>query len=87
MGHKISSTIVIETRGCDMKHKPKKHKKSKNKTHDHKYESKAVSDKNRLFHNVKGNQNGVQQNVNVEMKIEESEGCFEGLIKAFRGTK
>ena len=56
------------------------------KPHDHHYKSEAVSDKNRLFHHVKGRQNGVQQNVNVEVNIQPEEGCFEGIMKAIGGA-
>lgn len=92
MAHKISSTVSITSRGCEMKHRDNTHKskgKSAGKSHTHHYQSKATSDKNRLFHHVKGRNNGVTQEVNVDVKIEQEDGCvtncLAGLMKLFRG--
>lgn len=91
MGHKISSKIEIISEGCTMKHKRKRVRENPNsdkgKPHDHHYKSEASTDKNRFFHKVKGNNNGVTQNVNVEVKVEQQDdcltSCFAGLAKCF----
>ena len=86
MPHKITSTIEIETRGCEM---PDKHKKrgAKPSHHDHNYTSTATSHRNRLFHNVRNANAGVTQNVNVSVKVEKEDdcmsSCFAGLAKCF----
>lgn len=99
MGYRITSTINMETRGCTMKHKrrvmknPDDHqeKPAQEQPHSHHYKSQAMSDKNRLFHHVKGKQNGVTQNVTVDVKVEQPAdncvtGCFAAIGKMFRGS-
>ena len=89
MPHKITSTITILSSGCmggcDM---PKKFKHHRKKEHDHEYQSKAVSHKNRLFHHVSGKQNGVQQNVNVSVNVQKDDdpvtGCFRAMLNCFK---
>ncbi len=80
MGHIIHSTIEINTTGCEMDHKRKRHHRKKVKPHSHHYKSEAKSNKNRFFHNVK----------NVEVNIQEEDcltGCFSALAKCFgRGS-
>lgn len=87
---KIHSTIEILSEGCTMPHKKRKPKYKESvengqiEPHKHHYKSEAHSDKNRFFHNVKNANAGVNQTVNVEVKVE-GEGCFEGLLKALGG--
>jgi len=84
MPQKITSTIEIETRGCDM---PNKKHKAVADPHDHNYTSTATSHRNRLFHNVKNANAGVTQNVSVSVKVEKEDdcmtSCFAGLAKCF----
>lgn len=95
MGFKISSVIEITTDGCTMKHR--KHKANhverpidnhaQQHAHKHHYKSSAVSDKNRLFHHVQGTNNGVKQEVNVTVNVDQKDdcltGCFSALTKCF----
>ena len=85
MGRKISSTIEIITENCQMKHK-KRHRKESHgdpsvKPHSHHYKSEAKSDKNRFFHGVQNKNQGVNQTVNVDVKIEQ-EDCFSSMFSA-----
>lgn len=93
---KIHSTIDITYQGCRGDCEMGKHKKRvrKNpekvsfetkKPHDHRYHSEASTEKNRFFHRVKNANAGVNQTVNVDLKVEQGDDCLTSAIKACFG--
>lgn len=48
----------------------------------HQYKSHAKSDKNRFFHGVKNTNDGVKQNVKVEVNIDQGEDCLTSCLGA-----
>lgn len=73
MGIEIKSTITISG-GCDMDEKKKR------------YKSTAHTHKNRLFHKVERNTpNGVTQNVDVEVNVDQKDDCITSCFKGLAG--
>jgi len=94
---KIHSTIEISTQGCqgsdcNMPKRIRRHRvnhgQAQGEPHSHHYKSTATSDKNRFFHGVQNKNQGVTQNVSVNVQLEKEDSCikdcFAGLVSCFR---
>lgn len=94
MRYRIHSTIVVDTEGSTMRLWKKKGKdKARQKKHSPPREaekeerqpavrSAVESDASRLFHQVRTTNDGVTQNVNVEVNIEQADDCLTSCIGA-----
>lgn len=84
---RISSVIEVTTWGCDMQRKDKVSKRK------HKEREESVSNTNRFFKHVATDNQGVRQEVNVTVNVEQPKddcltSCFSALGACFgKGAK